>query len=381
MIASAVRAWRFYAFDDMRLDELPDPECGPDDVILSVRVVQPSVTEAILATGRETLGIELVREKLLHPPVALFGHEYCADVVEVGTNVKSVRLGDRVSDISVLPCLTCALCREGRQDECRRGPMTGWDLPGCLAEYAVMPEHGLVSVPEGISDYEAAALQPAADCVAGVESARIEPGDVVVVLGQGTMGLHSLQLARHGLAERVIAVDVRPEPLALAADLGADACVDASTTDPIEAVAQLTDGRGADVVIECSGGPQEQGLGGSGSIERAFRMTRDSGRVVVNSLIPGQVPLAINEWRIRSVSLVFPALGAARHMRLAANMAMQGRLKIDPLISHVVRGLDQAPKAFEITADKRRFGATGPCQIVVDTEHVPPHSRLETGDR
>jgi hypothetical protein len=110
-------------------------------------------------------------------------------------------------------------------------------------------------------------------------------------------------------------------------------------------------------------------------------MTRDSGRVVVNSLIPGQVPLAINEWRIRSVSLVFPALGAARHMRLAADMAVQGRLKIDPLISHVVRGLDQAPKAFEITADKRRYGATGPCQIVVDTERVQPHSRLETADR
>ena len=376
-----MRAWRFYALNDMRLDEVPDPRCGPDDVILSVRVVQPSVTEAILATGGETLGIDVVRESLQQPPVALFGHEYCAEVVEVGANVTSVRPGDRVADISVLPCLSCSLCQDGRRDECRRGPMTGWDLPGCLAEYAMMPEHGLVSVPEGLSDYEAAALQPAADCVAGVESGRIEPGDVVAVLGQGTMGLHSLQLARHALAERLIAIDVRPEPLALAAELGADACVDASSDDPVEAVVELTQGRGADVVIECSGGPQEQGLAGSGSIERAFRMARDSGRVVVNSLIPGAVPLKINDWRIRSVSLVFPALGARRHLRLAANMAVQGRLKIDPLISHVVWGLEQAPKAFEITADKRRFGATGPCQIVVDTERVPPHSRLERGDR
>jgi threonine dehydrogenase-like Zn-dependent dehydrogenase len=376
-----MRAWRFYAFNDMRLDELPDPQCGPDDVILGVRVVQPSVTEAILATGRETLGIELVREKLRDPPVALFGHEYCAEVVEVGANVESVRPGQRVADISVLPCLSCSLCREGREDECRRGPMTGWDLPGCLAEYAVMPEHGLVSVPEGLSDYEVAALQPAADCVAGVESGRIEPGDLVVVLGQGTMGLHSLQLARHALAERVIAVDIRPEPLALAAQLGADVCVDASTDDPVQAVAELTDGRGADVVIECSGGPQEQGLAGSGSIEQAFRMARDSGRVVVNSLIPGVVPLGINEWRLRSVSLVFPALGTHRHLRLAANMALQGRLKIDPLISHVVWGLEEAPRAFEITADKRRFGATGPCQIVVDTERVPPHPSLDGASR
>lgn len=375
-----MRAWRFYALNDMRLDEVPDPQCGPDDVILGVRVVQPSVTEAILATGGETLGIDIVRESLQQPPVALFGHEYCAEVVEAGAHVKSVRPGDRVADIAVLPCLSCSLCQDGRRDECRRGPMTGWDLPGCLAEYAVMPEHGLVSVPEGLSDYEAAALQPAADCVAGVESGRIEPGDVVAVLGQGTMGLHSLQLARHALAERVIAIDVRPEPLALAAELGADACVDATSDDPVEAVVELTEGRGADVVIECSGGPQKQGLAGSGSIERAFRMVRDSGRVVVNSLIPGVVPLEINDWRIRSVSLVFPALGARRHLRLAANMAVQGRLKIDPLISHLVWGLEQAPKAFEITANKRRFGATGPCQIVVDTERVPPHARLNRGD-
>jgi L-iditol 2-dehydrogenase len=166
----------------------------------------------------------------------------------------------------------------------------------------------------------------------------------------------------------------------LAAELGADACVDASTDDPVQAVAELTGGRGADVVIECSGGPQEQGLAGSGSIEQAFRMTRDSGRVVVNSLIPGAVPVRVNDWRIRSVSLVFPALGTPTHLRLAASMTVQGRLKIDALISHVVRGLEQAPAAFEITADKRRFGATGPCQIVVD-ERVALHPRLEGGGR
>jgi threonine dehydrogenase-like Zn-dependent dehydrogenase len=370
-MGAAMRAWRFYGFGDMRLDELPDPECGPDDVLLRVRVVQPSVTEAILATGGETLGIDLVREKLEHPPVALFGHEYCADVVEVGANVRAVRPGDRVADISVHPCLDCALCRAGRPDDCRRGPMVGWDLPGCLADYALMPEHGLVPLPAELSDHAAAALQPAADCVAGIESARIEPGDVVAVLGQGTMGLYSLQFARHALAGAVIAIDVRPEPLALAAELGADECVDASTTDPAEAVLELTDGRRADVVIECSGGPQAQGLAGSGSIEQAFRLVRDSGRVVVNSLIPEPVPLDVNRWRIRSVPLVFPPLATRRHLRLAADMAVQGRLRIDELVSHVVRGLDQAPRAFEITADKRRFGATGPCQIVVDTESVP----------
>jgi threonine dehydrogenase-like Zn-dependent dehydrogenase len=365
-----IRAWRFYGFGDMRLDELPDPSCGPDDVLLRVRVVQPSVTESILATGGETLGIEIVRAKLEHPPVALFGHEYCADVVEAGANVHRLRPGDRVADISVLPCFECALCAEGRTDDCRRGPMIGWDVPGCLCDYAVMPEHGLVALPPALSDHTAAALQPAADCVAGVESAGIEPGDVVVVLGQGTMGLYSLQLARHALAGRVVAVDVRPEPLALARSLGADECLDASETDAADAVLELTGGRGADVVVECSGGPSAQGLAGTGSIAQAFRMVRDSGRIVVNSLIPEPVPIEVNRWRIRSVSLLFPPLATRRHLKLAADMAVQGRLRIEPLVSHVVRGLEHVPRAFEITADKRRFGATGPCQVVVATDVV-----------
>ena len=116
---------------------------------MRVRVVQPWVTEAVLAFGGETFGIEDVREHLREPPAALFGHEYCAEVLEVGGEVTGLRPGTRVADVASLPCLACALCREGREDDCRRGPHVGWDVPGCLSDVAVVPARGLVAVPEG----------------------------------------------------------------------------------------------------------------------------------------------------------------------------------------------------------------------------------------
>jgi L-iditol 2-dehydrogenase len=371
-----MKAWRFYDFGDMRLDEVPTPSPGPGEVLLRVLVVQPSVTEAILAGGRETIGYERVRERLANAaPVGLFGHEYCAEVVAVGAGVERVREGDRVVGYSMLPCTDCAFCREGHEDRCRTGPMFGFDMPGCLAEYSVCPENGVVAIPDSLTPYEAAAVQPAAECVASVESAAPRRGETVAIVGQGAMGIYSMQAARHSLADQVIAIDVRPEPLELAAQLGADHCIDASATDAVEAVLELTGGRGADVVIESAGGPPREGLAGSATVEQSFELVRNCGRVVINSLIPGRTGLDMIGWRSRSVSLVFPGLGDLRHLATAARMTAQGRLRIDPLISHVVWGLEQAPLAFEVTAEKVRFGATGPCQIVVDTAGVEPHPK------
>ena len=360
-----MRAWQLYGFGDMRLEELEDPRPGPGEALVRTRVVQPSVTEAMLAFGTETFGYETVRSALADGPARLFGHEYCAEIVALGEGVEGLAAGDRVADVAALPCMECALCLEGRSEDCRRGPHVGFEMPGCLSDVAVVPALGLVPVPDGVSDAQAACLQPACDCVAGVDAARLEGGETVAVIGQGPMGGYTLQLARAAGAGRVIAIDVRAESLATARELGADDCVDASDGDPVAAVLELTGGRGVDVAFESAGGAPSSGLGGHTTLDQAREMTRDTGRVVVLALLPGTPPFDMLAWRGRSIELLFPPLGSRSHLARAAALAADGALALDRYTSHSVDGLERVAEAFEITANKGRYGALGPCQVVV----------------
>ena len=211
-----MRAWRFYGFGDLRLDEVPDPVMRPGHVIVEPLCVQPSVTEAQLAFGVRTLAYDTIKRRLeTEAPVQLFGHEFCARVVEVGEGVTRARPGDRVAARAKLPCGACSFCLEGKNDLCRKGPIIGFQLPGCFSEYAVLPEIALTRVGEQISDSEAACLQSLSDSLAAVETAGIRLGDSVAIFGQGSMGLECMQIARVSGAGRIIAIDVREESCAM----------------------------------------------------------------------------------------------------------------------------------------------------------------------
>src|SRR5436190_12701637 len=218
-----MKAWRFHGFSDMRLDDIPDPVCGPGQVLVAPLCVQPSVTEAQLAQGIPTLAFDRVKRRLeMEAPVQLFGHEFCARVLEVAPGVERFRPGDRVAARAKLPCGDCSLCRTERSELCRRGPVIGFDLPGCFAERALLPAIALVHVHDRISDSEAACLQSLSDSVAAVETAQLRMADTVAIFGQGSMGLECLQIARLSGAGLLISVDVRDEACRISRELGAD---------------------------------------------------------------------------------------------------------------------------------------------------------------
>src|SRR6516164_3777007 len=250
-----MKAWRFYGFNDLRLDDVPVPACTPGHVLARPLCVQPSVTEAQLACGIPTLAYDRVKRRLeTEAPVQLFGHEFCARIVETGAGVSRFRPGDRVAARAKLPCGDCPLCRSERGNLCRTGPVIGFDLPGCFSELASLPEIALVKVDERISDSEAACLQSLSDSIAAVETAELRLADTVVIFGQGSMGLECLQIARLSGAGLVITVDVRDEACAVSRELGADHALNARTCDVLTTIRDLTGGIGADVVFECAGG-------------------------------------------------------------------------------------------------------------------------------
>ncbi len=361
-----MKAWRFYGFGDMRMDEIPTPTPRPGHVLARILVVQPSVTEAQLAFGIPTLAFEKIKKRLeTEAPVQLFGHEYCARILEVGKGVVRFRPGDRVAARAKLPCQECPLCTDGRQHLCRKGPIIGFQLPGCFSEFAELPEIALTLVDERISDSEAACLQSLSDSVASVETANIRIGDTVALFGQGSMGLECMQIARVSGAGRIIAVDVREEACAMARELGADHVVNAGTEDPVAVIRDLTGGNGADVIFECAGGSPKQGLAGVHSLMQAIDAVRSGGTVVGVSWFGGPIEFPVDLLRERSLRYVFPDISTLEHLEHTVRLVGAGRVRLKPMITHVLEGIERVPEAFEITANKGKYKAINPAQVVV----------------
>lgn len=361
-----MKAWRFYGFGDLRLDEIPTPELRPGHVLVKVLCVQPSVTEAQLAAGIRTLAFDRIKKRLeTEAPVQLFGHEFCVRILEVGQGVTRFKPGDRVAARAKLPCQNCQLCLSGRGHLCRKGPIIGFQLPGCFSEYAVLPEIALTLVDDRISDSEAACLQSLSDSVASVETAQIQIGDSIAILGQGSMGMECMQIARVSGAGRIITVDVRDEACAMSLELGADHAINATRQDPVEAIRELTGGNGADIVFECAGGSPKQGLSGVKSVTQAIDAVRSGGKIIGVSWFGSPFEVDIDLLRERSLRYLFPDISTLEHLEHTVRLVASGRVRLKPTITHVLHGIEQVPQAFEITANKGKYKAINPAQVMM----------------
>jgi threonine dehydrogenase-like Zn-dependent dehydrogenase len=229
----------------------------------------------------------------------------------------------------------------------------------------VLPEIALTHVDGKISDSEAACLQSLSDSVAAVETAELRLGDSVAIFGQGSMGLECMQIARASGAGRILTVDVRPEACAVSHELGADHVINAIDTDPVEAIRELTGGNGADVVFECAGGSPKQGLAGTRSLMQAIDSVRSGGKIIGVSWFGAPLQLDIDTLRERSLRYLFPDISTLEHLEHTVRLVASGRVRLKPTITHVLEGIEQVPKAFEITANKSRYRAINPAQVVI----------------
>src|SRR6266436_1659517 len=361
-----MKAWRFHGFNDLRLDDVPEPVCPPGHVLVEPLCVQPSVTEAQLAYGIPTLAFDRIKRRLeTEAPVQLVGHEFCARVLETGRGVTRFHVGDRVAARAKLPCGECPLCLTERSDLCRKGPVIGFDLPGCFAERAVLPSIALVKVDDRITDSEAACLQSLSDSVAAVETAELRMGDTVAIFGQGSMGLECLQIAGQAGAGLIITVDVREEACQMSRELGADHALNAKKEDAVSTIRELTGGNGADVVFECAGGSPKQGLAGHQTLLQAIDAVRSGGTVVGVSWFGGPLELNIDLLRERSLRYLFPDISTQEHLEHTVRLVATGRVRLKPTITHVLHGIESVPEAFEITANKGKYKAINPAQVMI----------------
>lgn len=258
----------------LQLREVDEPRPGPGDVLIEVK------TCGICGTD-----IHVKNDQFPYWPPVILGHEFFGEIIEVGPDVERWRVGDRVvGEPHTQACGQCYLCRTGNIQICSMKRSPGWGIDGAMARYLKYPGVLLHAVPDSMSDEEAAVVEPTANAVHDVvERARLEAGDFVVVLGPGPIGLLAAMAARAGGARHVLVAGRSVDEglrLAKARELGFETVINVERDNLLEAVVDLTDGRGADLVVECTGAPS--------AIALTPDLVRKKGRVCVIGLTGGK---------------------------------------------------------------------------------------------
>ena len=258
----------------LRLEEVPTPKIGPNDALVRVRATGVGLTVVIMVAvpGRVTS----------FPRIP--GHEVAGEVVEIGSEVATVKVGDRVTCHFYLTCKVCPFCRSGRETLCPnfRGNV-GMACDGGYAEYMAIPAVNLCPIPPEVSDLEAAI---AADAIctplhACREEARVGPGDRILVVGAGGgVGIHMVQMAKL-CGGFVLAADLSDAKLEMAKAVGADELIDVRREELSQQVLAKTDGRGVDAAIDC--------VASSETLEAGLRSLARAGRLVIIGSRPREV--------------------------------------------------------------------------------------------
>lgn len=250
-----MRAARFYGQKDIRLEDVDVPRIKtPDDVLVEVAwcgicgtdlheyVVGPIVTPV---SPHPLTGATL--------PQTL-GHEFSARVVEAGPEVADVRVGDRVAIMPAIVCGRCDYCRRGLGHLCLKFACTGLSAEtGGLAQYAVLKDYQVSKLPDEVSDVEGAVVEPASVAAYGVDRAGVHGGDIVLITGAGPIGVLSALYANAVGAATVVVAEPNANRAALARQLDVGPVLDPTDPGFDDAIAELTNGLGVDVVAECSG--------------------------------------------------------------------------------------------------------------------------------
>lgn len=331
-------------FGDASVTDVPDPKVGPGDVLVAVHRVQLSVTECELFDGQEVAHYETVTTRLASGDGQLFGHEFCGKAVRTGDAVTGIEVGDRVYAPGKITCGSCIFCTRGSEQYCENKEGIGFERPGALAEYISVPEDVLCSVPDALSDAEAAALQPLASALLCVDDAGIQSGDVVTVIGTGVMGYQCGQLAFLQGAAEVYALDSVEAKRSLAADRDMVA-VDPDAGDPIQRIRDATDGIGSDVIFEAVGGDQSHGTTGTDPLSMANNLVRPGGTVVQVGHISGEIEVRPDVLRSKSITTINPdkgvrQIGPNSHTgNLAGELVANNRLSIEEYVGPTHDGL------------------------------------------
>jgi threonine 3-dehydrogenase len=227
------------------MEEVPIPECGPNDLLIKIRKT------AICGTDIHIYKWDDWAKKTIPVPMVV-GHEFSGVVAKVGSHVQGFEIGDRVSGEGHIVCGYCRNCRAGRRHLCRNTKGVGVNRTGAFAEYLVIPAFNAFRLPEGISDDIAAFLDPLGNATHTVLSFDLV-GEDILITGAGPIGCMAVAICKHVGCRRLVITDINPYRLELARKMGADLAIDPREMTPKQSMSVLGLKEGFDVGFEMSG--------------------------------------------------------------------------------------------------------------------------------
>jgi L-iditol 2-dehydrogenase len=338
-IPATMQAVVYHGVNDVRLQEVPVPEIGAGELLIRVHTCGICGTDLKkISTGS-------------HSAPRIFGHETTGVIAAVGSGVSKFNAGERVMVFHHIPCRDCYYCEHKVFAQCpvykKVGVTAGYEPSGGgFSEYVrvmdwIVERGGVVRIPDGVSFEQASFIEPVNTCMKGVETLGLRPGETVLVMGQGPIGIILAVLARRRGA-RVITSDLFPQRHTISKAFGLEENIDASSQDTVATVKSLTEGRGSDAVILA--------VAGNGLIRPAMDATRPGGRVLLFAQTQhGEATIDPAAVCVDEKSLVGSYSASVDLQSESEQFVLGGEMETERLISHSFP-LQEAVQALQLAS-------------------------------
>jgi 2-desacetyl-2-hydroxyethyl bacteriochlorophyllide A dehydrogenase len=346
-----MKAARFYSGNDIRIEEVPDPQPASGWVLVDI--------EAAGICGSDLHGW---RSGVMWRPelgVRTIGHELAGRVKALGRGVADLKIGQRVGVEPLVGCGSCRYCRIGDYHLCPDLSHIGLVYPGGFAEMTTAPRDKVFPLPDNVSMDVAGFLDVYACAVHAAHRVPLTVADTVVILGMGAIGLTAGQVAKVAGARRVIVVGTRDEPLKLAMEAkAADVVINLRKEKAVEAVQDLTGGRGADAVIEAVGGQAD-------SVQMALDMVGKGGTVGIMGWYPDPQRIDLKPGMMKEVNFLwiwsYAKWKGIPEFQISIDLLAEGKVRGEPLVTHRLP-LDRIIDGF-VAADKK--AESGAIKVII----------------
>lgn len=323
----------YYRNDDVRIKKTAIPKIGDGEILIKVK-----------ASG--ICGSDVMEWYRIKKAPIVLGHEVTGEIVEVGKKVEGYKVGERIFASHHVPCDECHYCLAGHHTACPTLHSTNFD-PGGFAEFIRLPEinvkKGIIKLPENLSFEEGTFIEPLACVLRAQRLAKVNPDDIVLIIGSGISGLLQLKLARYKGAKKIIITDINPYRLDIAKKIGADLTTLASEYSP-EKLKKSTNGSLATKIFICAGALS--------AFEQAFESIDNGGTIVFFATPPPEikVPLPATElWR-REITMLTSYGASPQDLKASLELIARNEIKVEDLITHRL-SLDDAPLGFKLVAE------------------------------